>query len=215
MTISYEDWLAYVFDQHIAADQRWLFDWERGIDLDISDAQVLDFIQQLCNQLDDLAVFSDFELNQGLHYIFNNSCSNWVYCFKNTEIPLTKRLQVLKDLQAFYTTLFPQRCTPNNHSGRESQLDDFAFMWWDVSPINSWQGDAEANDFYKVILEVLQVGLKQTNWLVIKGALHGLGHLVHELPQATTLIDKWLATDPQVPEALLKYAQSARIGCIQ
>jgi hypothetical protein len=136
----YQEWLHYVFDRPITPNG-WYFDFE------FSDfgAEKADLAQLVANTMDncgrDLASYSDDQVNYGLNYIFNNSCSNVVFSLMDDTVPAPLRLRAIASIKSLYQDCFTPRCAHvlgHNDKPGANPLNGICYMLWDVSPLSYW-----------------------------------------------------------------------------
>jgi hypothetical protein len=111
MTDEYERWLKHVFDRPVD-DPAWY------VDIDASDFQAdAQTITELVTTTmlrsgTDLLAYSDGQVNQGLHYIFNNSCSDVVFAILDGNIPFEQKLDAIRSIKVGLTQL--RACVPRS-----------------------------------------------------------------------------------------------------
>src|SRR5260221_3782645 len=99
MTNLYDRWLKYVFDRP-ETTPAWFFD----IDVepfDATSAEVTTLFTETCSRAGtDLAAFNDRQVNEGLNYLFNNTCSDNPFALKDASVPIDARLKAFRSVDS-------------------------------------------------------------------------------------------------------------------
>ncbi len=117
-----------------------------------------------------------------------------------------------------FERLFVPRCTP--HLGHRSEpgagpLNMVCYMWWDIMYLPGWQDEAERAQINAACLAVMRETLGLASDACRESALHGLGHAKAQSPERVAeIIDKFLASTPNLRTELMQYTHSARGGCV-
>ncbi len=140
MTSNYQEQLAYFFDRHVT-EKPWYWSIQEASVFDASDTLAsFAFIEQFClTAKTGLTPFSDDQIGVGLNYIFNHS--QMVHDFKNADAPFKRREKALRSLFFIFRDVLDPRCDHElGHKSkvRQSKLNDFCYMFWDVSPLSTW-----------------------------------------------------------------------------
>ncbi len=212
----YTRWIAHVFD-HPPQDPDWYF--HTDVLFPVSDAEfVALFMETMQRAGTDLTRFDDVQVNSGLHYIFNNSCSNYVFQLIDADLPKEIKAAALLSIKHLYSDCLAVRCRPvlsHRDEPGATPLNDFCYMLWDVTPLGYWEGRPYQAFFYDTVLDVMEFALSSPNIACIESALHGLGHLHAYVPkQVEQIIDRFLHENQKQQRELLAYAENARSGCI-
>jgi hypothetical protein len=162
--------------------------------------------------------FSDAQINQGLYFLASADSSDYNSSLLEAGVPWELRERGLRSIYTLYRDLFAVKCT--GFSGQrkagsepENPLNTLCYMWWDITSLAWNTGKPDAAHVDAVILSVLQDTLRLPSLACQNGALHGLGHLNESLrPQATAIIDDYLAQNRSLPKELRAYAKEARKG---
>ena len=89
-------------------------------------------------------------------------------------------------------------------------------MWWDVMPLAALSKPSAPDPRHDACLAVMRGALALPNLACQESALHGLGHWARAYPEFTAAtIDAYLAANSKLRPELLRYANSARAGCVQ
>lgn len=228
----YADWIAYVFDR---PDTGWYFDIDRvPFDLPMNPSEFVDLVGLTLTRCGtDLAGFSNAQVKHGLNYFFNGPCSDYVYAFGETDVPLEKKVAAIRAMKHLYKDCLEARCdTGLGHLDESSNnpLNFIAYMLWDVTPI--FRQNRQHEVVTAAIVDVLDFALRSRNDACIEGALHGLGHERRQCSLIDPIIDKFIATTRDasdqgtnhrghasalrpIREELRTYARCARLGRIQ
>ena len=140
MTSNYQKQFTYIFDRPIT-EEAWYWTPQQESVLGEEDTLTsFDFIEQLCmTAKTDLAPFSNDQIGVGLNYVFNHS--QLVHDFKNADVPFERREKAVRSLFFLFRDVLNPRCNPElGHKAKVSQskLNDFCYMFWDVSPLATW-----------------------------------------------------------------------------
>ena len=217
--LSFEQWLAHVFD-HPAADDR--LEWYFDPGSDGWDGPPPTTIQFLTRAFEDAAhlfePYSDNQLNQGLWYLASNACSNHMLALLDERVPWLHRQRCLRAMVALYRQCFNPRCTPTlGHLDEQpaNPLNRVCYMWWDILPV-AGQPDVPARQaFDQECLQVMAATLALPNAACQESALHGLGHWAMYYPQpVAALVNAYLQNNPEIRGPLKQYALAARSGAV-
>lgn len=192
---------------------------ENAILASVSDQELVSYlIKMFENCSTDLLVFSDWQLNKGLNYIFNN----FVYSVYKKEIPLTTLLRFINSLKHLYEECFQFRCESalSHLAGAKNPLNDICYMLWDIISIPHYYRETEdREEIYEVTHKLWECVLSLSNIACIESALHGIGHNSCEYSdRITKMVDKFILSYSKNPEHnkdLINYAQCAKRGMIQ
>lgn len=157
--LRYSEWLTHVFD-HEVAEPEWFFDIHAP-GFEASDREITElFICTMKNSGRDLLRFSDAQTNQGLNYLFSNSCSNLVFSIMDGAFAIELKLDAIRSIEILYTDCFAIRCSPTLSHLDElvcSPLNHICYMLWDVTPLNYWEGRPERIEAYTAVVDVMEV----------------------------------------------------------
>lgn len=108
--------------------------------------------------------------------------------------------------------LDPARTDTHRGTGRLAQY--FAYMLWDASPLGYWHGNGPNDPRVAAFLQMLGKALEIPNAAIIRGVLHGLGHLGGgAAPARERIVRRFLARHgAQLPRSLVEYARAAAEG---
>ena len=217
MKDAYQDWLRHVFDHEVTKDQ-WFFE----VDAPEFRAEPIQIVELMTKTMQrsgtDLAGYSDDQVGQGLNYVFSNSCSNLSFAVFDGSVGLNQKLEVLRSIAALYKDCFEPRCRPAlghlSEPDASRPLNYICYMFWDVTPLAYWDGKANEEKAYEVVLDVLAEALNSSNIACVESAVHGLGH-VHSRKLGSRVKRILGAFEPKLPDnRLLPYVQAAATGCV-
>jgi hypothetical protein len=214
----YNRWLSYVFDREVT-DPAWYFALDEP-DFEASDEEIVALIHETLNNCGSgLAKYSEAQIDQGLNYIFNNSCSDVVFSFKNSNVDVELRKEALTSIKKLYTDCLCVRVAPvlaHLDAPGANPLNSFCYMFWDITPLSWWEDSDEKDIFEPVVLDVLEFVLGSGNVACIESALHGLGH-VHNNRTKTrinTIISAFIDERSDIGSEIIHYANTAKLGCV-
>jgi hypothetical protein len=214
----YDAWLVHVFDRPLS-HPAWYFELDAA-DFEATAQELVALVAHtLRNSGTDLARFSDEQVSEGLHYLFNNACSNVVFTMMDAAVPVATRKAAIASIKALYAGVFERRCAPvlgHRDEPGARPLNQICYMLWDISPLGYWEASREKETFYPAVLEVLEYALASRNIACVESALHGLGHLrLYRPREVTPMIADFVRANPGLRPELLRYAENAAAGCIQ
>jgi hypothetical protein len=214
----YREWLSHVFD-HPVLEPAWFFDVEAP-SFGASHQELVDLLTySFVNCGRDLAAFSDGQVNDGLNYIFNPSCSNIAFALMDAKIAPERRKRGIAAITQVYASCFEQRCAPvlsHIDEPGATPLNRICYMLWDVTPLSYWEGQNEKEAFYDEVLDVLSFGLGCRNIASIESALHGLGHIQpYRKEQVASIVRAFIRNNPDMRPDLKHYSENAAIGYVQ
>lgn len=213
----YRNWLTHVFD-HPVRDPAWFFDMDAPR-FDAPSDEIVGLVTHTflnCGQ--DLVGYSDGQVNDGLNYIFNNSCSNVVFSLMDAGVSVDARKRAIASIKHLYKQCFEERCAPvlgHIDEAGAKPINSICYMLWDVTPLSYWEADENKELFYSELLSVLRYALGSSNAACIESALHGLGHIqLYRESQVTPIIQAFLRSNPKLRPELRQYAENAAVGCV-
>ncbi|MGE3623418.1 MAG: hypothetical protein AB7H77_06060 [Bdellovibrionales bacterium] len=201
----YTNWLEYVFNRP-ATDPEWYFG--ENEDFRASQAEMVYLIGRTCERSgNDLAGYSNEQVNNGLSYMFFCHASNTVYAIIQEGCEEREQIEAVKKMKILYRDCLAKRCDPvlsHKHEATSNPLSYFCYMLWDVSPLRQWKD---------IVIEVMETALYLPNPTCIESALHGLGHRYYQNPDAVRdVIDRFLSSNKDLDSELKHYARQARTG---
>jgi len=158
--------------------------------------------------------YSDEVLNQALWDLSSNVFSV-VY---DLAIDWALRHRFIRSFETLFRELFAVRCTPSlgHCSETGSPLNLACYMWWDFDcwspapdPLTRNPNDSAFLASMRSILAIDHIACQES-------ALHGLGHWHHAQATAVeSIVDEFLKSDGDLPDAMREYAAAARSGYVQ
>lgn len=90
--LSFEPWLAYVFDHPVEDTKNaWYWDINRDYWNETSPETIQFLTQAFENAAEVFKPYSDAQMNQGLWFIADNSCSNHMFALMDESVPWSER----------------------------------------------------------------------------------------------------------------------------
>ena len=216
--LTFEQWLALVFDRPVPAGSEKAWYWEFDRDEWEEDApETVGFLTQAFEHAGELLQpFSDAQLNQGLWFLASNACSSHMFALMKESLPLPERTRCILSFHQLYEQCFARRCTPHlshlNEAGA-SPLNGVCYMWWDIIPFYGKPDDPSRKELDEAILQVMESTLQLDSIACRESALHGLGHWHLNYPErAGKIIDRFSMKYPNMPKDLEKYMNNAYVG---
>lgn len=218
--LTFEQWLTYAFDHPVPLGDAKAWYWD--IDADEWDEDPADTIQFLTQAFENATVvfqpYSDAQLNQGLWFIVDNSCSNHMFALMDASVPWPARQRSIYSIHQLFEQCFAKRCSPHlGHLGQEgaNPLNMVCYMWWDIIPIHGKPDDPTRKEMDQAILQVMESTLQLDSIACRESALHGLGHWQRHYPDRVgEIIDKFSMTQRELPEKLQAYMMNAYTGYV-
>jgi hypothetical protein len=219
----YADWIKHVFD-HPAVDAnreglpKWYHSWDAPL-FEVSDEEFLALFQKTMARCGtDLLRFTDAQVGNGLDYVFNPSCSNYIFQLRDGTLAREIKASAILSIAHLYSDCLGPRCKPIlghlNESG--GALNAFCYMLWDVTPLTYWADNPDKIFFYEKVIETMAFGLRSTNIACVEGALHGLGHMQLDMPELVAhIVGQYILENPKARKEVLAYAMQARQGTVQ
>jgi hypothetical protein len=209
---TFEQWIDGIFD-HPVTEPAWF--WGPGTDTcdEEDDDTNVEYLARLFAGSDHiLRRFDNAQVDQGLNMIVNNSCSDHAYSIVAGHAAWPARRRAIQSIYDVYARLFASRCEEGlgHLDEADNPLNTICYMWWDVFPARSAPKD-EADEY----ISVLERSLSLTHQACLEGALHGLGHWHHVLPERVeSIVDQFLLKRNDLREELVQYARRARKGAV-
>jgi hypothetical protein len=148
---TFQQQVQYIFDRPVS-DEQWYDTPAAGPDPFEGEQPLLifEFLEKLLQSpATVLSTYSDDQVAQGLDFIFNSSSSNYCHQFKLAPVDLARKLAVLQNLFLLFRDVLNPRCMGNLSAGAQrtwSQLNDFCYMFWDISPLSVWVDQDASKD---------------------------------------------------------------------
>lgn len=217
MDEEYQYWLEYLFDRDESLGD-WRFSlWE---DYEPDELSIVLFTTRMFeNFRTDVCPYSDWQIAMGVDYIFNNSCSNFVFAIRDSAVDIELRVKAIEAMKNLYIDCFDTRCDSvlGHLSEQGNSLNYLCYMLWDATALSYCEdmGANDANAIYRSIASVMECSIGLNNIACVEGGLHGLGHLSSYYPKAGSIIGRFRKNTTIRNKKLLNYAKQAESGCIQ
>lgn len=139
----YQQQLNYIFNRPVAEPAWYWQPREETAVFDEEDAlSAFVFIETLLQHpRADLAPFSDDQVALGLDFVFNNAISDLSISFKEASVPVARKIAALRSLSNLFREVCRPRCIRDISAGSAvtlSRLNNFCYMFWDVTPLSTW-----------------------------------------------------------------------------
>jgi hypothetical protein len=141
------------------------------------------------------APFSEAQLNQGLWFLADNSCSDHMFALLDPAVPQPARERAIRSMFQLFAQLFLKRCDQGHLSHLDSggrtcanPLNSICYMWWDVLPIHGRPEVPASAAVDDACLEVMRQTLDLGADACRESALHRLGHWHHAYPRRVEAI---------------------------
>ena len=217
--LSFEEWLTCVFDHPVEEIKNaWYWDLDRDWWEEDTAATVQYLTQAFENAGEIFKPYTDAQLNQGLWFLVDNSCSNHMFSLMNESVPWATRQRCIRSFHQLYEQCFARRCTPHlSHIDEPGAgpLNSVCYMWWDIIPLYGNPDDPARKEFDQTILQVMESTLQLESIPCRESALHGLGHWQHQYPERVgEIIDRFSMRFRDLPENLETYMKNAYVGYV-
>ena len=196
----------------------WYYQWDAPY-IDIEPRDAVAYITRTFSTIDQIAEnYSDGQMNQGIYYIINNGCSDYIFSLIDTTVPQKERIDAIYSMYSVYEKLYAKKCQAalGYLSEEPNPLNRTCYMWFDILPFYGKSDVTERDILDEPILQVMEKILTIPNEACQEGALHGLGHWQYVFPErVTNIINQYLAiNESNVRPELAQYAKQARLGNI-
>jgi hypothetical protein len=216
--LSFDDWVRHVFD-HDPSGRQWWF--EEGAPFWAGPADVT--VAYMTRLFEDpgppLAPYDDVQLDEGFWYLVSNGASDCMLALTDGSVPIRARARCLRATATVFRRIYAPRCTPHlSHIDEPGAgpLNLSCYMWWDLLPVSPAPDDGARRPLDVAALDAMRDVLGLDAVACQESALHGLGHWQAAYPDAVgDIVDAFLAAAPDRHPDLVRYAQSARVGCVQ
>lgn len=216
--MTFDEWVVHVFD-HPISDAKWYFD----LDAEYWQGPPATIVAYLTRLFEDptphVAPYSDTQLGQGFWYLASNGASDYMFVLLDQRVELEARVRCSRAIGDLFAKLFALRCSPHlSHldEPRANPLNVSCYMWWDLIPFLGQPDDPARRDIDDACLGVMERTLGLDSIACRESALHGLGHWHGGYPRRVEgAVDAFLAAHTALRPELVRYALSARSGCVQ
>lgn len=193
--LSFEEWVAFVFDHAVSKDDRWYRhnEWKwRG-----SRERFLENCARLFSEPEFLLeAYSHECLNQGFWYLGSfDVLSEWLW---DKSVAWVPRQECVLSMFPLYQRLFAT-----------NPLGNACYMWWDLF---CYFGDKPRTRMKLLMVDVLASILEIPSLDCQAAALHGLGHI--DTPRKRRVVAAFIASHPESDEDMLAYATKSLNGTV-
>lgn len=218
-TPSLTDWINHIFD-HPVTDPEWHWDidvklWDDDIPPQHSTLLIAETFEHAGGLL---SRFTDAQINQGLWYLISGGCSYYMHGITDPEVPMALRLRALRSFVPFFEQVMASRCSPHlSHLDEPgaNPLNSSCYMWWDIIPFHGRPDEPERAEIDAEALKIIERILAIPHDACRESSLHGIGHWIPFYQNATSIVDDFLTSTPDLRPELIAYAKQARTGYIQ
>src|SRR5215471_4097093 len=106
----YQEWLQYVFN-HPVSDPEWYFDLAAPA-FEATQEDYAELLRETFSRSgEDLAKFSDAQVNQGVWFLASPSGSNFIFSLQDGSVPAQKKVEGIRSIYELYRDCFAKRCT--------------------------------------------------------------------------------------------------------
>jgi hypothetical protein len=212
----YQEWIAHVFD-HPVSEPEWYWSLSPFEPLFSGGTAIVDLIAYTFERCgEDLAAFSDAQIDQGLRYLLT-SPFDFFYPIRDSNAPLANKRHAIASIYQLYSHCFSRRCaevTGHNGEAGGATLNHICYMFWDICPLSYLEKAKHAAELADSIFAVLDRILQIEHRACREGALHGLGEMACWYgPRVAQMVDQFLASTV-VDAELRRYALLARNGAV-
>lgn len=209
------DWISYTFDQTVSGLPKYT-------ELESTNIEVLDHLSWLFTNTRQLSRhYSQSQMAQGLWFLFDPSCSSYIFAFLDDTVSKVQRKRALKSIFHLFCDYFAQECPPRlGHTEQAStphppDINQVCYMFWDIVPLHPQGSEDVPKSFDLICLDVMQQTLGLDHIACQESALHGLGHWHAAYPKTTSKIIKKFLLHTRPQKDLKIYAEAACQGAIQ
>jgi hypothetical protein len=134
MHTRYSEWIRFVFDHPVEGH---LPEWYHREDAPEFIASHEDYAILLSETFsrsgNDLLVYSDGQVNQGLWYLTNPATSDFIHSLSHPTVSMNRRVESLRSVFDLYRDCFAKRCAETlGHTDEPgaSELNPICYMFW-------------------------------------------------------------------------------------
>jgi hypothetical protein len=222
--VSFEAWVSHVFD-HPVLDPQWWWQvsasarpqsWDEGAD----PARTLSYLTRLFRAPQILIPrFTRAQINQGLTYLFDPSCSDHMHVLAVASLPWPDRRACIESMTTLYADLIaPVYGDDLGHTEARSDPERptyACYMLWDVISLYGGMDHADGPRINDAVLALFERVLKLRAESCLESVLHGLGHWHLYVPDRTEPIVRRFLSRTDISPALRHYAEQAATGMVQ
>lgn len=223
--IPYERWVAHVFD-HPVEETHWCShvgdEFFQVWDEYANPPRTLEYLTCLFRSPEFLiGKYSHAQIDQGLHFIVDNSFSDHMFAIRNESLPWNDRAACILAMSTLYSDLMAP--VYGDHLGHLQQGDEgpertnsACYMWWDVIPLYGSLEHPDIDRMNDAVLQVFRETLRLRSEACLESVLHGCGHWHMDLPdRIEAIVRNFLQSRQDISPALREYAEAAAYGAVQ
>jgi hypothetical protein len=228
--LSFADWAVHVFD-HPVTKKAWHWDTDAPFwNCEADPARTVEHLNKLFVDSRELVDrCSADQIGQGLTYLINGSCSNYMHSLLDEMVDLQSRLKCITAINVLFESCFASVCAEQishtlTRGETSSPANYICYMFWDVAPLfahskirpKKHEGNKDFLMTEAACLSVMERTMRIPHVACQESALHGLGHWHNYYPsEVEKIIDSYLYMPDSKRRGLRQYALSARTGMIQ
>ena len=209
---AFGQWVESVF-QHEFRDPSWWRDEGASLPLapEADPIHALDLLTRLFETPSGLDRYTNPQVAQGLWFLFDSTCSEYMALLRNPQLALPSRLRCIAAIFTLNRDLFAVRCPPELDDPNEHSLSTTCYMLWDLSEALEPKPDEPAID--QACMETLTKILAIKHPVCQQSALHGLGHWAGSYQRRVEqIVDAFLRKSSKLHPKLMDFAVKARSG---
>ena len=173
--MSYDEWLAFVFDHSVPKDRLNCSNWYWEFRFDVSkSSQLVEHVTRLCNGFPQLIDrYTLRQIDQGIWFILG-PCIDFGQYLRDEQISLEARRSCIHSMYKVFADFVSK--------SEVEEMETCFWMWWDILLEGFYfsdlgQGYEDAQEIENITLETLSMILRLDDLRTQEYALHGLGHL--------------------------------------
>lgn len=210
--MTYEEWRNELFGQPPGIDPASL---EHSSDFySVESIRAFDYVDQMLVDRDIHSLFSKEQIGNAIYTVYSNSCCDLPFLY-TTKCDEERRARGIRNLVNLYQNYFERYCkAPVVSIGNDETDGRFGFicyMFWDVFVL--YPGNASPL-MQSAAVDVMRTGIDSHNDNCLASAIHGLGHWVIDVPEASVILRQWLRRPTTKNNQIIQYAKAATSGMI-
>jgi hypothetical protein len=210
--MNYKEWRSELFGQPPDID---LLSFEHSYDFySVEPSRAFDYIDQMLVDRELHSLFSKEQVGNAINKVYSNSYSDLPFLY-TTKCDEERRLRGIQNLVNLYRNYFERYCTSPVVSIGNDQTDGkigfICYMFWDVFVL--YPGNASPL-MQSAAVSVMKTALDSRNDNCLASAIHGLGHWVMSVPEASVILKQWLRHPTTKNAQIIPYARTATSGRI-
>lgn len=214
-TPAFKEWVRSIFAHPVTTNP-----WYWSAEPTDPDAETcIDHLTKLFSAPEILDEYLDEQVRDGLYFLISNGCSSYTVALSDAKVPLQKRIACVDSMSILFSKFLNRRCSPHlSHLDQTgaNPINSVTYMWWDIIPLCGHPNDRAYEELDEAALTMMQSTLNLESIACQESALHGLGHWhMFYSDRVSETIDLYLKhREKQLSPELIRYAKSARQGCV-